>query len=149
MVGMRCPACDTPSPEGALDCAACGKVLRRPCPACGEPCGTAARFCSACGQSLRATASAPAAQAWGQIKPATILFADIAGSTEQIAGLDPEQAMQQLQPAIERMVGVVESHGGSVLRTLGDGVMALFGVPLALEHHAQHACHAALALRLR
>ena len=89
---------------------------------------------------------APAA-AWGQVKPATILFADIAGSTEQIAALDPEQAMQQLQPAIERMVAVVGAHGGSVLRTLGDGVMALFGVPLALEHHAQQACHAALALR--
>lgn len=147
MPHMHCPACQTPNPDGTLECTACGTGLRQACPACAAPCDTAARFCSACGQRLQQPPETEAPQTWGQIKPATILFADIAGSTEHIAALDPEQAMQQLQPAIERMVATIEAHGGSVLRTLGDGVMALFGVPLAQEHHAQQACHAALALQ--
>ena len=145
---MQCPVCHSQNPAFALECAVCGCVLSRSCTGCGAVSGATARFCSACGAQLQTPAAAAGPHhGWGQVKPATILFADIAGSTEHIAALDPEQAMQQLQPAIERMVEVIESHGGSVLRTLGDGVMALFGVPLALEHHAQQACQAALALQ--
>ena len=87
---------------------------RRFCTHCGADCRDTDRFCAACGQTLSA---APAA--WGEVKPATILFADIVDSTRQIAELSPEQAMRQLQPAVERMVAVVEQHGGTVLRTLG------------------------------
>ena len=115
---------------------------RRFCTHCGADCRDTDRFCAACGQTLSA---APAA--WGEVKPATILFADIVDSTRQIAELSPEQAMRQLQPAVERMVAVVEQHGGTVLRTLGDGIMALFGVPRALEQHAEQACLAAVQMQ--
>ena len=80
---------------------------RRFCTHCGADCRDTDRFCAACCHTLSA---APAA--WGEVKPATILFADIVDSTRQIAELSPEQAMRQLQPAVERMVAVVEQHGG-------------------------------------
>ena len=113
------------------------------------------RFCGTCGTSLTRTAPEPAAPPaaglpdaqWGAIKHATILFADIVSSTEHVAGLDAEQAMEQLKPAIETMCASVERFGGTVVRTLGDGVMALFGAPSALEGHASLACESALAMQ--
>jgi len=113
------------------------------------------RFCGNCGHALDAGVHAPAGQVveaepgvqWGSLKQATILFADIVSSTEHVSGLDPEQAMDQLHPAVQRMCHAVERFGGTVVRTLGDGVMALFGVPRALEGHASLACEAALAMQ--
>ena len=77
----------------------------------------------------------------------TVLFADIVNSTEQIAQLDPAQAMDRLQPAVTLMCDAVERFGGTVMRTLGDGVMALFGAPTALEGHARMACSSALHMQ--
>ncbi len=91
--------------------------------------------------------ASPASDAWGELKQATVLFADIVGSTEHIAALDPEQAMEHLRPVIHRMCDSVEQFGGTVIRTLGDGVMALFGVPKSLEGHAVLACEAAVSLQ--
>lgn len=116
------------------------------------------RFCGSCGVSLGSVVSAAPAAAspaapdmpdtqWGAIKHATILFADIVSSTEHVQGLDAEQAMEQLKPAIETMCSSVERFGGTVVRTLGDGVMALFGAPSALEGHASLACDSALAMQ--
>lgn len=113
------------------------------------------RFCGTCGVSLAATPAdfaAPTAlempdAQWGAIKHATILFADIVSSTEHVQGLDAEQAMEELRPAIKTMCGSVERFGGTVVRTLGDGVMALFGAPRALEGHASLACESALAMQ--
>lgn len=107
------------------------------------------RFCGQCGARLdtaHASASTPVAT-WGEIKVATVLFADVVSSTEHVAGLDAEQAMEQLRPAVQQMCAVVERYGGTVLRTLGDGIMALFGVPRALEGHARLACEAAQVLQ--
>ncbi|MEO6972809.1 MAG: adenylate/guanylate cyclase domain-containing protein [Rhodoferax sp.] len=84
---------------------------------------------------------------WGELKVATIFFADIVSSTTHIANLDPEQAMEQLQPAVQRMCDSVDAFGGTVVRTMGDGILALFGVPHTLEGHAMLACEAALALQ--
>ncbi|MBC7377338.1 MAG: AAA family ATPase [Burkholderiaceae bacterium] len=84
---------------------------------------------------------------WGELKQATVLFADIASSTEQIAHLDPEEAMERLQPALMSMCEGVERFGGTVTRTLGDGILALFGAPRALEGHGRLACEAALHLQ--
>jgi len=96
----------------------------------------------------RVAAPAPApASGWGELKQATVLFADIVSSTEQIARLDPEEAMDRLQPAVKLMCEAVERFGGTVTRTLGDGVMALFGVPRALEGHTRLACEAAMQMQ--
>jgi len=110
-----------------------------------------AKFCGGCGTSTNATlpTAEPAAPVfvWAELKQATVLFADIVGSTELVASLDPEQAMDRLRPAVLRMRASVERFGGTVMRTLGDGVMALFGVPRALEGHALLACEAALHMQ--
>ena len=84
---------------------------------------------------------------WGELKQATVLFADIVSSTEQIAELDAEQAMDRLGPALARMCASIEKFDGTVVRTLGDGVMAIFGAPRALEAHALLACEAALDMQ--
>jgi adenylate cyclase len=83
----------------------------------------------------------------GERKQATVLFADIAGSTARIAGFDAEDAMNFLHPIVMVMARAVHRFDGTVLRTLGDGLKAAFGVPHAHEGHAVLACHAALAMR--
>jgi adenylate cyclase len=83
----------------------------------------------------------------GERKQATVLFADVAGSTARIAALDAEGAMNFLHPIVMVMARAVNRYDGTVLRTLGDGLKAAFGVPHAREGHAVLACHAALAMR--
>ena len=77
----------------------------------------------------------------------TVLFADIRGSTELIDGLDPEEALEVIGPILKRLMDAVHQHDGLVNQTRGDGVMALFGAPIASEDHAVQACRAALAIR--
>jgi class 3 adenylate cyclase/tetratricopeptide (TPR) repeat protein len=83
----------------------------------------------------------------GERKQVTVLFADIKDSTELIRGLDPEAAQQLLDPAIHRMMEAVHRVEGTVNQVLGDGIMALFGAPIAHEDHALRACYAALAMQ--
>src|SRR5262249_18878012 len=83
----------------------------------------------------------------GERKHVTVLFADIKGSTELIASLDPEEARQLLDPALHAMMDAVHRYEGTVNQVLGDGLMALFGAPLAHEDHAAGACYAALAMQ--
>jgi class 3 adenylate cyclase/tetratricopeptide (TPR) repeat protein len=83
----------------------------------------------------------------GERKQVTVLFADIKDSTQLIQGLDPEAAQQLLDPAIHRMMDAVHRFEGTVNQVLGDGIMALFGAPIAHEDHALRACYAALAMQ--
>jgi class 3 adenylate cyclase len=83
----------------------------------------------------------------GERKQVTVLFADLKGSTELIQGLDPEEARQLLDPALHVMIEAVHRYEGTVNQVLGDGIMALFGAPLAHEDHAIRACYAALAMQ--
>src|SRR5262247_3263709 len=83
----------------------------------------------------------------GERKQVTVLFADLTDSTELIRGLDPEAAQQLLDPAIHCMMDAVHRFEGTVNQVLGDGIMALFGAPLAHEDHALRACYAALAMQ--
>jgi class 3 adenylate cyclase/tetratricopeptide (TPR) repeat protein len=83
----------------------------------------------------------------GERKQVTVLFADIKDSTELIRGLDPEAAQQLLDPALHRMMDAVHRFAGTVNQVLGDGIMALFGAPIAHEDHALRACYAALAMQ--
>jgi class 3 adenylate cyclase len=83
----------------------------------------------------------------GERKQVTVLFADLKGSTELIADLDPEAAQQLLDPALHAMMAAVHRYEGTVNQVLGDGIMALFGAPLAHEDHAVRACYAGLAMQ--
>ena len=76
-----------------------------------------------------------------------MLFADLKDSTELIRGLDPEAAQQLLDPALHHMMDAVHRFEGTVNQVLGDGIMALFGAPIAHEDHALRACYAALAMQ--
>ena len=76
----------------------------------------------------------------------TVLFADLKGSMELLADRDPEEARQLLDPVLERMMAAVHRYEGTVNQVMGDGIMALFGAPLAHEDHAMRACYAALAM---
>ncbi|MBM3491377.1 MAG: hypothetical protein FJX68_13190 [Alphaproteobacteria bacterium] len=82
----------------------------------------------------------------GERKQVTVLFADIKGSMELLAGLDAEDARAVLDPAIDAMMRAVSRYDGTVNKVLGDGIMALFGAPIAQEDHAVRACYAALAM---
>ena len=102
-----------------------------------------ARFCDGCGAALGAPPPAPATD---ELKHVTVLFSDLEGSTELIAGHGPEEARLRLMPALRTMSDAVHAFGGTVNQVLGDGVMALFGVPLSQEDHALRACCAALRM---
>ena len=77
----------------------------------------------------------------------TVLFADLKGSMELLADRDPEEARQILDPVLERMMEAVHRYEGTVNQVMGDGIMALFGAPLAHEDHAVRACYAALRMQ--
>ncbi len=131
--------------SGSRFCTSCGAPFAAVCAACGRDCPETARFCPWCGAPQRPAARPAAAPR--ERKQATVLFADIVGSTARIAGLDAEGAMDVLQPVVAVMARTVRRFDGTVLRTLGDGIMAAFGVPHAREGHAVLACQTALAIR--
>jgi class 3 adenylate cyclase len=83
----------------------------------------------------------------GERKQVTVLFADLKGSMELLADRDPEEARQLLDPVLEPMMAAVHRYEGTVNQVLGDGIMALFGAPIAHEDHAVRACYAALAMQ--
>src|SRR5262249_22064888 len=83
----------------------------------------------------------------GERKQVTVLFADIRGSTSLLEGLDPEEAQKIIDPVLRVMMDAVHRYEGTVNQVLGDGIMALFGAPLAHEDHALRACYTALAMQ--
>jgi class 3 adenylate cyclase/tetratricopeptide (TPR) repeat protein len=85
----------------------------------------------------------------GERKQVTVLFADLKGSMELLAERDPEEARKLLDPVIEHMMEAVHHYEGTVNQVMGDGIMALFGAPLAHEDHAVRACYAALRMQER
>ncbi len=164
---MQCPQCRQENPAGARFCNACGARLETVCAACGQVNPAGSRFCNACGQNLASPVPAPrfaAPQAYtpqhlaekiltsrptleGERKQVTVLFVDLKDSTELIRGLDPEAAQQLLDPAIQIMMQAVHRFEGTVNQVLGDGIMSLFGAPIAHEDHALRACYTALAMQ--
>ena len=158
---MLCSRCNATSPFSSRDRDGCGAPLQPPCPSCGHGNRSSARFCGGCGRALgrdepvaaeTPPPSLPAPLAAllssrfareGERKQVTVLFADIRGSTEIIEQLDPEQALHRLEPVLQAMIEGVHHYGGTVNRMLGDGIMAVFGAPVAYEDHAVRACFAA------
>jgi class 3 adenylate cyclase len=167
---MRCPHCDADTPDGAKFCIECGTPLKLRCPQCGADTLPRAKFCGECGTPLTAQSPPPPAASppsplsytpgylaekiltakttlEGERKQVTVLFADLKGSMELLADRDPEEARQLLDPMLERMMTAVHQYEGTVNQVMGDGIMALFGAPLAHEDHAVRACYAALAMQ--
>jgi class 3 adenylate cyclase len=140
-----CPRCGATEPDDrARFCARCGSPYRQAfaCPSCGAEVPTAAAFCPACGLRV------PDAPDEGR-KLVTILFADVAGSTELGERLDPEHLQEVMRTYFRAMQEEIEAEGGSVEKFIGDAVMAAFGVPLAHEDDAARAMRAALRMRRR
>ncbi len=162
---MKCPRCQAENVEGARFCEDCGARLEVTCPSCGQPVDTGKRFCRSCGAALTTAATRlPSPQAYtprhlaekiltskstleGERKQVTVLFADLKGSMELLADRDPEEARRLLDPVLERMMEAVHRYEGTVNQVMGDGIMALFGAPLAHEDHAVRACYAALRMQ--
>src|SRR4051812_10221601 len=115
------------------------------CISCGTQNPDIAKFCLACGTPL-AAAPPPAQSAEEERKPITALFVDIVGSTSRAEGLDPEDVLALLDPYYARLRGVLERHGGTVEKFIGDAVVALFGAPLAHEDDPERAVRAGLAI---
>src|SRR5215204_1121709 len=112
------------------------------CTSCGRESDGDFAFCPRCGATLTA-AQAPGEQR----KTVTVLFCDVTGSTALGESTDPEALRALLARYFERMKAIVESHGGTVEKFIGDAVMAVFGVPLAHEDDALRACRAAVEMR--
>jgi class 3 adenylate cyclase len=167
---MRCPQCQQESPPGARFCNRCGAELPVACAACRHVNLPGSRFCAQCGRPVGGIPAAPAAERFpspdaytphhlaeriltsrsaleGERKQVTVLFADLKGSLELLADRDPEEARKLLDPVLNRMMEAVHRYEGTVNQVLGDGVMALFGAPLAHEDHALRACFAALRMQ--
>jgi class 3 adenylate cyclase len=169
---MRCPGCQHENPNDAVFCQECGTRLEAACAGCGTPTQLGAKFCKKCGQRLSGpqtpqTASGPRFDSpesytpkhlaekiltsksalEGERKQVTVLFADLKGSMELLADRDPEEARTLLDPILERMMEAVHRYEGTVNQVMGDGIMALFGAPLAHEDHAVRACYAALRMQ--
>ena len=111
------------------------------CPACGKELPGEFPFCPFCGVPLGGAAGRE------QRKTVTVLFCDVAGSTAMGESADPEILRGLLARYFERMRGIVEAHGGTVEKFIGDAVMAVFGVPVAHEDDALRACRAAVEMR--
>ena len=164
---MKCPRCQHENPVGMKFCGECGARLETACSACGAVNPPGNKFCGQCGAAL-VQAIAPTKFASpdaytpkhlaekiltsksaleGERKQVTVLFADMKGSMELLADRDPEEARKFLDPVIEHMMEAVHRFEGTVNKVMGDGIMALFGAPLAHEDHAVRACYAALRMQ--
>jgi class 3 adenylate cyclase len=163
---VKCPRCQHDNPQGARFCEECATPLARTCSSCGTALSAAAKFCHACAHPVAAEAGAQSrspdsytpkhlaekiltskAALEGERKQVTGLFADLKGSMELLADRDPEEARRILDPVLEQMIEAVHRYEGTVNQVMGDGIMALFGAPLAHEDHAVRACYAALRMQ--
>jgi class 3 adenylate cyclase len=159
---MHCTKCDADNRDTAKFCDKCGARLSPKCPFCSAENRPDARFCDSCGAALGAAAAlvkqpdTPAVRVTetvapekpeGERKTVTALFADIKGSTELMADLDPEEARAIVDPALRLMIEAVHRYGGYIVQSTGDGIFALFGAPIAHEDHPQRALYAALRMQ--
>jgi class 3 adenylate cyclase len=164
---MKCPKCQHFNDVAAKFCAECASPLAGTCVHCGHQLSPTAKFCSECGQPTGVSANTPIppgtytpkhlaqrilnskAALEGERKQVTVLFADLKGSMELLADRDPEEARKLLAPVLEHMMEAVHHYEGTVNQVAGDGIMALFGAPLAHEDHSVRACYAALRMQER
>ena len=174
---MRCLSCGSENRPDASFCLACGTKLAQSCSHCGRELPPSARFCDGCGQPIgpaRAGHEAPGSSAVdpaapdprsytpkhlaekilttraaleGERKQVTVLFADVAGSTSIAERLDPEEVHEVMDGCFRILLGEVHRYEGNVNQFTGDGIMALFGAPIAHEDAPERAIRAALDMQ--
>jgi class 3 adenylate cyclase len=164
---MKCPRCQQENPPQAKFCLECATPLALRCANCGTQLPAGAKFCFECATPVSASGSPPrlaSPEAYtpkhlaekiltskstleGERKQITVLFGDLKGSMELLAERDPEEARKILDPVLEIMMEAVHRYEGTVNQVMGDGIMALFGAPIAHEDHAVRACYAALRMQ--
>ena len=163
---MRCPACGRENPEGAKFCGECAAPLERAavCAECGASNPAGQKFCNECGNPLapvrethvpRVSTPDHLAQKIldskrsleGERKLVTVLFADVKGSMDLAAAVDPEDWRGIMDRFFSILCDGIHRFEGTVDKFTGDGIMALFGAPIAHEDHAHRACYAALQMK--
>jgi class 3 adenylate cyclase len=166
---MKCPQCQFENPEGSNFCLECGGKLELACPQCGNVLPSGAKFCNKCGHDLREPKETSAvdysepqtytpkfladkilttrSSIEGERKLVTVLFADVANYTAMSEKLDPEEVHQIMDGCFKILMDEIHKFEGTINQFTGDGVMALFGAPVAHEDHAQRACYAALSIQ--
>jgi len=163
---VKCLRCQAENPTGTRFCGQCAAPLASVCQSCGASNPPENKFCGQCAapldQAARPRFAAPESYTpkylaekiltsrialEGERKQVTVLFADLKGSMELLADRDPEEARGILDPILEHMMEAVHCYEGTVNQVMGDGIMALFGAPLAHEDHAVRACYAALRMQ--
>jgi class 3 adenylate cyclase len=166
---MKCSGCGFENPEGMKFCGQCATELVKLCPSCGASNPPQFKFCGQCAYDLFKPKEAPPIdynepQSYtpkfladkiltnrsaleGERKFVTVLFADVAGFTAMSEKLDPEDVHEIMDGCFRILMDEIHRYEGTVNEFRGDGLMALFGAPVAHEDHAQRACHAALAIK--
>ncbi|KKK97492.1 hypothetical protein LCGC14_2652220, partial [marine sediment metagenome] len=166
---MKCSQCDFDNKPNKKFCIKCGSKLILKCPQCALEIEVGDDFCGECGHDLReAKPAAPIdysepqsytpkflaekilttrSSIEGERKLVTVLFADVASYTALADKLDPEEVHQIMDGAFKILMDEIHRFEGTINQFTGDGVMALFGAPMAHEDHAQRACHAALSIQ--
>jgi len=166
---MKCAKCQTENEEPRKFCRKCGAKLSVSCPGCGFENLYSDAFCGGCGHDLQEPTDTPPIdlnqpQSYtpkhladkilttrtsieGERKVVTVLFADVANYTAISDKLDPEEVHQIMDGCFKILMNEIHRFEGTINQFTGDGVMALFGAPMAHEDHAQRACHAALSIQ--
>jgi len=166
---MKCPKCQLDNREGAKFCNECGHKFEQTCPKCGVTNRVGSKFCDECGYNFRVPKEASPidysrpqsytpkflaerilttrSAVEGERKQVTVLFADVANYTSISEKLGPENIHQIMDGCFKILLDEIHRYEGTINQFTGDGVMALFGAPLALEDHAQRACHAAISVQ--
>ena len=140
-----CPSCGFDNPAAFRFCGSCGDAIGgRSCPSCGAATAAGLHFCGQCGTALDVAITTVGLE---ERKLATVLYADVVGFTSLSETADPELVARTVDAAFRRLADVVDAHGGTVDKYVGDCLMAVFGVPVAHDDDAERAVAAGLAMR--
>ena len=143
---MACRNCGTETKPGQRFCTGCGAPIALTCRSCGGENPAASRFCGHCGSALEASPSAAPRPAEGELRPVTVLFADLSGYTSFSENRDPEDVQNLLNDFFALTDGTIVRLGGTVDKHIGDCTMAVFGAPVAHGDDALRAVAAASAI---
>jgi class 3 adenylate cyclase len=171
---MKCPKCQHENPEDARFCNECGHKLELACPECGKVNPAGSKFCNGCGHNLtQSLGPAPKDLSFdekldkiqrylpkgltekilsqrerieGERKQVTVMFCDLEGFTPLVEKLGPEEAYTVMDQVYEILIHKVHDYEGTVNEMTGDGILALFGAPIALEDAPQRAIRSAYAI---